>query len=84
MPRARHGPCAKRPGPVGTVKAGLGTTIANAYDRAVNREGARGEFGPVDVLRTVYLFGKLLVLGVALLVLLLVLGVRPRRRVALV
>ena len=45
----------------------------------MNRERARGEFRPVDVVRTVYLFGKLVVLGVALLVLLLVLGLFPRR-----
>jgi hypothetical protein len=45
----------------------------------VNREDGRGEFRPVDVLRTLYLCGKLAVLGLALLVLLLVLGVRPRR-----
>jgi hypothetical protein len=38
----------------------------------------------VSVLRTIYLFGKLLVLSVALLVLLLALGFRPRRRLALV
>jgi hypothetical protein len=37
----------------------------------------------VNVLRTLYLFGKLVVLGIALLVLLLVLGVRPGRRLAL-
>jgi hypothetical protein len=34
----------------------------------------------VDVLHTLYLFGKLAVLGVALLVLLVVLGLLPRRR----
>jgi hypothetical protein len=45
----------------------------------VNREDGRGEFRPVDVLRTLYLVGKLVVLGFALLVLLVVLRVRPRR-----
>ena len=50
----------------------------------VHREDARSEFRPVDVLRTIYLVGKLVVLGVALLVLLLALGVRPRRVPALV
>ena len=34
----------------------------------------------MDVLRTLYLFGKLAVLGLALLVLLVVLGLFPRRR----
>ena len=46
----------------------------------MNRERGRSEFGPVSLLRTVYLFGKLAVLGVALLVLLVVLGLLPRRR----
>jgi hypothetical protein len=50
----------------------------------VNREDVRREFRPVNVLRTLYLFGKLAVLGVALLVLLVALGVRPRRRLAVV
>jgi hypothetical protein len=50
----------------------------------VNREDGGGEFRPVNVLRTIYLFGKLVVLSVALLVLLLALGFRPRRRLALV
>ncbi|MDQ3821974.1 MAG: hypothetical protein M3321_01875 [Actinomycetota bacterium] len=45
----------------------------------MNRRHARGEFRPVDVLRTLYLFGKLVVLGLALLVLLVVLGLLPRR-----
>jgi hypothetical protein len=54
--------------------------VRKAYDRQVNREDGRGEFRPVDVLRTLYLFGKLAVLGVALLVLLVVLGLLPRRR----
>ena len=34
----------------------------------------------MDVVRTLYLFGKLIVLGLALLVLLVVLGLLPRRR----
>ena len=50
----------------------------------MNREDARGEFRPVNVVRTLYLLGKLVVLSVALLVLLLALGVRPRRALALV
>lgn len=59
---------------------GLGRTAAEAYDRPVNREDARREFRLVDVLRTLYLLGKLVVLGVALLVLLVVLGLVPRTR----
>jgi hypothetical protein len=55
-------------------------TVVEAYDRRVIREDARRDFRPVDVLRTLYLFGKLAVLGVALLVLLVVLGLLPRRR----
>jgi hypothetical protein len=50
----------------------------------VNREEGRSEFRPVDVLRTLYLFGKLVVFGVALLLLLVVLGLVPRRRAVLV
>jgi hypothetical protein len=50
----------------------------------VNREDERGELRPVNMLSTAYLFVKLVVLSVALLVLLLALGVRPRRRLALV
>ena len=46
----------------------------------MNREDARREFRLVDVLRTLYLLGKLVVLGVALLVLLVVLGLVPRTR----
>jgi hypothetical protein len=47
----------------------------------VNREDVRGELRPVlEVLRTLYLVGKLVVLGLALLVLLVVLGLLPRRR----
>lgn len=47
----------------------------------MNREDVRREFRPVgDVLRTLYLVGKLVVLGVALLVLLVVLGLVPRVR----
>ena len=46
----------------------------------MNREDVRGEFRPVDMLRTLYLFGKLAVLGVALVFLLVVLGLLPRRR----
>lgn len=34
----------------------------------------------MDALKTMYLFGKLVVLGLALLVLLVVLGLLPRRR----
>ena len=49
-------------------------------DRAVNREdGGRG-IRPVDMLRTVLLLAKLVVLGAALLVLLVALGLVPRRR----
>ena len=58
----------------------LGGCGGEAYDRPVNREDARGEFRPVDVLRTLYLLGKLVVLGAALLVLLVVLGLVPRAR----
>jgi hypothetical protein len=55
--------------------------VRKAYDRPVKREDVRGEFRPVvDVLRTLYLVGKLVVLGVALLVLLVVLGLVPRAR----
>jgi hypothetical protein len=55
--------------------------VQKAYDRPVKREDVRGEFRPVsDVLRTLYLVGKLVVLGVALLVLLVVLGLVPRAR----
>ena len=55
--------------------------MRKAYDRPVKREDVRGEFRPVvDVLRTLYLVGKLVVLGVALLVLLVVLGLVPRVR----
>jgi hypothetical protein len=46
----------------------------------VNREDGGGEFRPVDVLRTLYLLGKLAVLGLAVLVLLVALGLLPRRR----
>jgi hypothetical protein len=46
----------------------------------VNREDLRREFRPVNVIRTLYLFGKLVVLGAALLVLLVALGLLPRRR----
>ena len=46
----------------------------------MNREDALREFRPVDVLRTLYLFGKLAVLGVALLMLLVVLWLVPRAR----
>ena len=62
----------------------LGVRLAEAYDRRVNREDGRREFRPVDVLRTLYLVAKLAVLGVALLVLLVVLGLVPgaRRRAA--
>jgi hypothetical protein len=49
----------------------------------VNREDGLGEFRPVDVLRTFFLLGKLVVLGLALLFLLVVLGLLPRRRAAL-
>jgi hypothetical protein len=50
----------------------------------VNREDARREFRPVNVMRTLYLVAKLAVLGVALLVLLVVLWLvqRARRRPA--
>jgi hypothetical protein len=55
--------------------------VQKAYDRPVKREDVRAEFRPVsDVLRTLYLVGKLVVLGVALLVLLVVLGLVPRAR----
>jgi hypothetical protein len=50
----------------------------------MNREEGAREFRPVIVIRTIYLFGKLVVLSVALLVLLVALGFRPRRRLALV
>jgi hypothetical protein len=46
----------------------------------VNREDGGREFRPVGVLRTLYLFGKLVVLGVALLVLLVALVLVPRAR----
>jgi hypothetical protein len=49
----------------------------------VNREEGSAEFRLVGVLRTLYLFGKLVVLGVALLALLVVLGLVPRRRAVL-
>jgi hypothetical protein len=55
--------------------------VRKAYDRPVNREDVRGEFRPVlDVLRTLYLVGKLVLLGVALLVLFVVLWLVPRAR----
>jgi hypothetical protein len=49
----------------------------------VNREDGLGEIRPVDVIRTFFLLGKLVVLGLALLFLLVVLGLLPRRRAAL-
>jgi hypothetical protein len=83
MAGARH-----RPWPGGAwlarhsdeVRPTLGTAAAEAYDRAVNREDGVGVVRPVDVLRTLFLLGKLAVLGLALLVLLVVLGLVPRRR----
>ena len=45
----------------------------------MNRRRERNQFRPVDVARTLYLFAKLVVLGLALLVLLVVLGLLPRR-----
>jgi hypothetical protein len=66
-------------GRIATVSA-LGALPAEAYDRLVNREDARGEFRPVDVLRTLYLLAKLAVFGVALLVLLVALWLVPRAR----
>ena len=46
----------------------------------MNREDARGEFRPVNVLRTLFLVAKLAVLGVAVLLLLVVLWLVPRAR----
>ena len=46
----------------------------------MTREDARGEFRPVNVLRTLYLVAKLAVLGAALMVLLVVLWLVPRAR----
>jgi hypothetical protein len=45
----------------------------------VNREDGDGESRPVEVLRTLYLVGKLVVVALALVVLFAALGVRPRR-----
>ncbi len=49
----------------------------------MNREARRRKLRPIDLVRTLYLFGKLVVLGLALLVLLVALGLVPRRRAAL-
>ena len=61
-------------------RSALGAAGREAYDRAVNRDEMRGQLRPMDAFRTLYLLGKLVVLGLALLVLLVVLGLLPRRR----
>jgi hypothetical protein len=50
----------------------------------VNPEDGDREPRPVSMLRTIYLVGKLVVLGIALAVLLVVLGLVPRRRAVFV